>query len=83
MGARDAKMITHQKEEEEFCQKHGLNRKAMRKTHLYVEDIMRRLNEVGYWVGAKCRLADRRSDLLKNQRKRGKDVDYVRLLKVL
>ena len=83
VGARDRNMITHQAEEEEYCQKHGLNRKAMRKTHLYVEDIIRRLQEVGYYVGEKCRLADRRSDLIRNQRKNGKDVDYIRLLKVL
>ena len=55
----------------------------MRKTHLYVEDIMRRLIEVGYFVGEKCRLVDYRNDLLKYQRENGKNMDHIRLLKFI
>ena len=77
------RLIREQREEEEFCRQQGLNRKAMRKTHLYVEDIMRRLIEVGYFVGEKCRLVDYRNDLLKYQRENGKNMDHIRLLKFI
>ena len=55
----------------------------MRKTHLYVEDIYRRLIEVGYFVGEKKRLVDRRHDLLKDRRGDASDTDSIRLLKFI
>ena len=79
---RDHRIIQDQEEEAEFCRSMGLNRKAMRKTHLYVEDILRRLVDCGYFVGEKSKLANLRHDLLKRKRTNGKDIDYIRLMKL-
>ena len=79
---RDQKIIQDQEEEAEFCRSMGLNRKAMRKTHLYVEDILRRLVDCGYFVGEKAKLANLRHGLLKRKRTNGKDIDYIRLMKL-
>ena len=79
---RDQKIIQDQEEEAEFCRSMGLNRKAMRKTHLYVEDILRRLVDCGYFVGEKSKLANVRHDLLKKKRTNGKDIDHIRLMKL-
>ena len=47
----DKQIIHNLKVEQEWTQQVGLNMKALRQAHLYVEDILRRLGELGFTLG--------------------------------
>ena len=43
--------ITNSNDERNWTQRYGLNAKALREVHVLIEDIIRRLNDRGYFLG--------------------------------
>ena len=79
---RNQPIHTREQKEIEWCKSHGINHKAMRETHIMVDDILRRLVDLGYYAGDKGHVEDLRLDLKKACSVKGVDY-YYDMLKIV
>ena len=79
---RDKQLLEDVEKEKAWCQDYGLNTKALRQSHLYVHDIIRRLRDMGYQLGDDEIDLDEFSKLHRSRAGQEK-VDQTRLLKFI